>query len=445
MSRKLTLQEINQINLNNRIIKGRLQLQQQRIILNSPTAVSDGSGQGGEAELDAPATITVTQIDSVSQTWEWDAVVDATNYILQIDTASDFSSPTQVYSGSNLSAQATGLIPDTKYYARVKAQASGFSDSSWTSGNEWTFVSQFQKKIDREIAIAATQASISDQKLMNSLIKYFVNEGIFAELDGWKFNDQGSVEASRVDVIFATDATDNGSITWAQDGGISSLLSGYRDHNWNPATHRIKYQQSNASLIIYVNIVVSGDNKFIAGAASASSVGRTAINPRTAAGNCRANCNGANSQINLAVNTSAAVYHVLRTASNRFALYKNGVLIGTSAGTQQTLTAFDFFELASNEAGTAASFTTEQSRMIMWGSNLESQAANITSAINAYVAKNTSFFDSLFESQSPLFISNEDGTEGGAGTQGDPINVTGLNSITLANANERYFKGGETF
>lgn len=61
----------------------------------------------------------------------WDAVPNATNYVVERDTDINFGAATEVYDGPLLLFGDTGLVNDTVYYYRIKAQATGYQDSEW--------------------------------------------------------------------------------------------------------------------------------------------------------------------------------------------------------------------------------------------------------------------------------------------------------------------------
>lgn len=88
-------------------------------------------------QLNAPENFMTTVVSDSAIDLEWDAVDDATNYRLQRSTDPTFrSNVTLIYTGSGTSYSDTGLSESTLYYYRIKAQASGISDSifSFTDG-----------------------------------------------------------------------------------------------------------------------------------------------------------------------------------------------------------------------------------------------------------------------------------------------------------------------
>lgn len=66
---------------------------------------------------------------------DWTASSGANNYILEIDTNSDFSTSTEIYTGPLLTFNITGLTNDTIYYVRIKAEGNNIISSGFTSDN----------------------------------------------------------------------------------------------------------------------------------------------------------------------------------------------------------------------------------------------------------------------------------------------------------------------
>lgn len=87
---------------------------------------------GGGETLSTPTLSLGTPTDD-SIPFTITAVDDATSYYLQYDTENTFATPSIGYSGSSLTGSITGLEPETTYYVRVRAQATGFTNSAWST------------------------------------------------------------------------------------------------------------------------------------------------------------------------------------------------------------------------------------------------------------------------------------------------------------------------
>jgi hypothetical protein len=76
---------------------------------------------------------------STSITASWGSVLNATGYVLERANDSGFSTGlTTVYSGSGTEISDTLLSPSTTYYYRLKATATGYSDSSYSTSSATT-------------------------------------------------------------------------------------------------------------------------------------------------------------------------------------------------------------------------------------------------------------------------------------------------------------------
>src|SRR5690606_10747871 len=145
---------------------------------NSPSGT-----QAAPEPLDAPVSLTSTDITDVGVSLSWSSVDNATNYILQRATQSDYSDASQIYSGSNTTFDDSGLTPDTTYYYRVKAQASGFTDSDYTNYSVISFTEEYQNVIERATTLGYSRPSFAQRTLQNSLVASLKTAGIWNALD----------------------------------------------------------------------------------------------------------------------------------------------------------------------------------------------------------------------------------------------------------------------
>ena len=98
------------------------------------------SGTAVAPQLSAPTGLTATPGDA-SVALSWNAVTNATGYTIERSTASDFSANlVQLASGvsgtsyTNNAANGNAPANGTTYYYRVRATASGYTASDWSSG-----------------------------------------------------------------------------------------------------------------------------------------------------------------------------------------------------------------------------------------------------------------------------------------------------------------------
>ena len=71
-------------------------------------------------------------------TLSWTEVGEATNWVLEYGPAADFTGATSMNVSGTASQNLTGLEPETKYYARVKADCGGGDQSQWSDVLEFT-------------------------------------------------------------------------------------------------------------------------------------------------------------------------------------------------------------------------------------------------------------------------------------------------------------------
>lgn len=74
---------------------------------------------------------TFTEGDATVASLSWTENGSATNWVLEYGTASDFTDATQVNVSGTPTQNLTGLTPETKYYARVKADCGEGDQSQW--------------------------------------------------------------------------------------------------------------------------------------------------------------------------------------------------------------------------------------------------------------------------------------------------------------------------
>lgn len=88
-------------------------------------------------KLDTP-TLTLGTAGFNTIPLSWTSVADATGYIVQRSTASNFAGAVVVYNGSATNFQEYTLDGSTQYYYRVRATAAGYESSEWDAKNTTT-------------------------------------------------------------------------------------------------------------------------------------------------------------------------------------------------------------------------------------------------------------------------------------------------------------------
>lgn len=98
------------------------------------TSVNDTT----EKETLTAPTFAVSSVTHNSATVAIGSVTNATNYVLHYSTSSSFGSYQTVQYDSSGSKTISSLSSNTTYYFRVKAQGTGYNDSSWATDSETT-------------------------------------------------------------------------------------------------------------------------------------------------------------------------------------------------------------------------------------------------------------------------------------------------------------------
>jgi len=94
----------------------------------------------GITQLNTPTNFTATAASQTQINLAWDAVANATGYVVDRATNSSFTTGlvSGIYSGSGTSYNNTGLTAGTTYYFRVLATAAGYTDSNYATSSATT-------------------------------------------------------------------------------------------------------------------------------------------------------------------------------------------------------------------------------------------------------------------------------------------------------------------
>ena len=128
-----------------------------------------------KATLTAPGIAAKSTTDA-SASFTIGAVANANKYVVQYGTDENFESPATKSFATSGSQTISGLTPNTKYYFRVKATATGFNDSEWTTFNLTTKKTTLPVPTVRSISTTETSASFVVGAVANAN-KYVVQYG----------------------------------------------------------------------------------------------------------------------------------------------------------------------------------------------------------------------------------------------------------------------------
>ncbi|WP_316817288.1 hypothetical protein [Pedobacter nyackensis] len=97
------------------------------------------TGTGGTVTptLSTPS-LTATAASTTQINLSWGAITNATSYMLQRASVSNYSDASTIYTGSAISYNNSELTASTTYYYRVKATANGYNDSNYAGTSATT-------------------------------------------------------------------------------------------------------------------------------------------------------------------------------------------------------------------------------------------------------------------------------------------------------------------
>lgn len=308
---------------------------------------------GAMFPLFAPQSFTAVAFSDTQINLSWNAVPNATSY--QIDWSPNGTSGwTSLYTGSGTSTSHTGLTASTQYFYRIKATATDFTDSSYSTANETTNASY---DADAQAYFAAVQSAggtinTTNKNAWNAFV-------VAAKANGYwtKFTVVNPVlgGTSASNIINAKspgtlNSTANGTITHNSAGITGNGSSGYMNTN-------VTLQSLNTSgsfLSIYQS-TDPGANE-AGGIAADNNADYTCIYPRWTATDALAAMQ--DNDFVQGASSRTGRFILSRSASNAAKLFRNNSQIGSTAtGTPSLIGgSTNIYVLANNNAGTANRF-----------------------------------------------------------------------------------------
>ena len=91
-----------------------------------------------QEQLSTPQSLSNTSITTSGFTANWNSVANADGYTVEVHSNDTYSNLVQSQTPSETSQSFSGLDDDTTYYWRVKATASGYTDSEWANSSVTT-------------------------------------------------------------------------------------------------------------------------------------------------------------------------------------------------------------------------------------------------------------------------------------------------------------------
>lgn len=238
--------------------------------------------------------------------------------------------------------------------------------------------------------------SVKCLSILNSLVVYLVNTGVFNELDIFYVlaNDVSSLFGT-INFInpYAHQITLASSPTLVNKEGYDSVGSGYLNTNYAPATQGVKYTLNSACVGGYIKTFASipdGTSSVICGLNSSTNhifLGKNGSNASRIG--TRLN-SGPSPDVTFNVSTNFendTMYAGTRTDSSNFQAVKNGSVLATSSTSSTSIPTGNLYGLARNASGTANLILGSGNRLscLFAGSSAASQSA-LNTGFQAYMS-----------------------------------------------------------
>lgn len=235
------------------------------------------------AQLATPASFTATASSGTNINLSWGAVTNATSYTVDW-SANGTTGWTNVYTGSGVSTSHSGLTNSTLYYYRVKATASGFTDSSYANANTSTTAGT---DADAQAFFTATGITDATQKsAVNQLVLDLKAASLWAKMDaiypfvgGTAFTHKYNLKnTAQFMITFA------GTLTHGSTGVTPNGTSGYGDTGLTPSTISGNYTL-NAAHMSYFSGTNVAEASCLFGVSKTDNTLSTALVPKWSDGN----------------------------------------------------------------------------------------------------------------------------------------------------------------
>lgn len=227
--------------------------------------------------------------------------------------------------------------------------------------------------------VSGSVPNLSERITVNAFIKYWKDYNIWTEIDRvYVTKTSGGRNTARINVKApGTDnLVENGTLNYS-NGFASDGSTGYLATGFIPSTDGVNFTLNDLGIIVYTPNVTAIDAAFDLGTNVGSLL---AVNVNRDNVRARLTINQA-SNSDVVLTPAAGTQHIMRTASNRVAMYINGALAGSHSAASTSLPTGQLFLCALNNAGSPSSFTTRTYELLALGSNLESDAVKIDTSV----------------------------------------------------------------
>jgi hypothetical protein len=228
--------------------------------------------------------------------------------------------------------------------------------------------------------------SSNEEGYVDTLIKGLKADGIWSNLDRlWLLASENTHEA-KIDLVNLQSNTNNGATFNADQGYAGNGSTSYVDSGYAPSTSGVNLSQNSASFGIYDRTDDTGGDSDFGGEDTA---GANALTVSLRSGNeIKWFVNDSTGQFDYPT-TDAGMWVTTRTGASAGAVYHDGPQFDTTTNTSSGLTSSSIYISGGSDYGSGTAIinaNTDQISAVSIGGGLTStQAANLSSLINAYM------------------------------------------------------------
>jgi hypothetical protein len=245
----------------------------------------------------------------------------------------------------------------------------------------------YKKILARASVLGYTKPTYYRQIRDNGLLVKMIQNGIWNDLDifynFWHDGGEsyGFINWKNPDNFLITKT---GTVTFTSlDGSKGNGSNGCYDTNWSPLTHGVNWTLNNAGFFIGVK-ESAGATEFVCGGSDAgvSAPNNCAFRPRSTVDTGSDALNNDGSQNPSGRPDASGQWHVLRTSSTAFSVYRNGILNVTYGSTASTgITTSNLAILARQVVTTKSGFSAKTIRNFGAGANLSGKESILNTLI----------------------------------------------------------------
>ncbi len=193
---------------------------------------------------------------------------------------------------------------------------------------------------------ARVRAAVADGSWANEdLVYYFRNRADYRAYARINWKNPGTYNITEV-----------GTLTFDEQGFWGDGSTGYLRTNYVPSTHAVNFTLNNGSVRGFTASNIASST-YLFGCETTGSTRRLLYIPRNVSDVAAYVINGTSSDTTPSVTNHYGFFHIKRTSSTAFAIFRDGVSVDSSTNASTSLPEFELYILAANTSGTANGFS----------------------------------------------------------------------------------------